>query len=210
MKELNKNVWRPRTVLAFSAHADDVELGAGGAIHKWTSQGTKVVSFIFSTCQPMDIRLPEIKEASHILGIEQDDVTVLSYPNRVFPHFRQEILQNMIDLKTAIQPDVVLVPTTTDIHQDHEVIVAEATRAFKHTTILGYEVPWNMIQTSLQVTVLLSEADVKAKQKAVLAHKSQEARPYIDKDFIRSLAVVRGKTSGGEFGESYEVIRWIM
>ena len=34
-------------------------------------------------------------------------------------------------------------PTLKDIHQDHETISKEGLRAFKNTTILGYELIWN-------------------------------------------------------------------
>lgn len=210
MNQLNNNVWTPKTILAISAHADDIELGAGGAIHKWTHAGARVFSFIFSTLKQRELRLPEIMDASRKLGIREDDVTILDYPNRVFPKFRQDILQNMVDLSNEIKPDIVLVPMTTDRHQDHEVITDEATRAYKKTILLGYESPWNMTQSSLQLTVLLSRDDVEAKQKAAISHKTEEYRPYINKEFIVSLACVRGKTAGGDYGESYEVIRWIM
>ena len=34
-------------------------------------------------------------------------------------------------------------PSLGDIHQDHETIAREGSRAFKRTTLLGYEIPWN-------------------------------------------------------------------
>ena len=49
----------------------------------------------------------------------------------------------MITLKRELQPDLVVTPTTDDIHQDHSVVSIESKQAFKATSILGYEVPWN-------------------------------------------------------------------
>lgn len=209
MKSLNDKSWIPKTVLALSAHADDIELGAGGTIHKWTCLGARVYSFIFSTLKNKEVRLPEIAKASQILGIAIVDVVIQDYPNRRFPEFRQDILQNMVELQ-SLKPDIVLVPTTTDRHQDHEVVVAEAIRAFKKTTIIGYEAVWNMTQSNLPLTVGLSSRDIDAKLSSVAAHKSEDYRPYMNPDFIKSLAMVRGLASGFSFGESYEVIRWIM
>ncbi|MCJ7829009.1 MAG: PIG-L family deacetylase, partial [Dehalococcoidia bacterium] len=86
----------------------------------------------------------------------------------------------------------------------------EAIRAFKKTTIIGYEAVWNMTQSNLPLTVGLSSRDIDAKLSSVAAHKSEDYRPYMNPDFIKSLAMVRGLASGFSFGESYEVIRWIM
>lgn len=205
----NKN-WTPKVVLAISPHADDIELGAGGAIHKWISNGTRVVSVVFSTGKQYDIRLPEIVKAGRLLKIQDGDMIVWDYSTRIFPLSRQQILNNLIELRKNIEPDLVLVPTTTDRHQDHEVITAEAIRAFKKTSLLGYEVPWNMTQASLPMTVILSDRDIEAKQRAVAAHKTEQSRPYISKMFVISLARVRGLAVGQEYGESYEVIRWVM
>lgn len=201
--------WIPSSVLAISPHADDIELGAGGTIHRWTSNGARVFLFIFSTLKNKVHRMPEIIEAAKCIGIDREDLTVLDYPNRRFPEFRQDILQNMIDL-SPLEPDVVLVPTTTDHHQDHEVIVAEAVRAYKNTTILGYEALWNMTQANLPVTIKLDKIDLEAKHDAVAAHVSEEHRPYTNPSFIESLARVRGLAAGFEYGESFEVLRWVM
>jgi LmbE family N-acetylglucosaminyl deacetylase len=166
--------------------------------------------FVFSTLEQMEIRRDEAIEAAKILGIEKENVTILDYPNRRFDEFRQGILQNLVDLEKEIKPDLVLVPCRTDRHQDHEVVTAEAIRAFKKTTILGYEAPWNMTESSLPVTVLLSAANIRAKESAVVAHKTQQHRPYTNKKFIWSLAEVRGLVAGGKYGESMEAIRWIL
>ena len=46
-------------------------------------------------------------------------------------------------LRAEWQPDVVFQPPHHDVHQDHQTIAQEGLRAFKRTTILGYEIPWN-------------------------------------------------------------------
>ena len=48
-------------------------------------------------------------------------------------------------------------PTIGDIHQDHHTIAAEGLRAFKRTTILGYEIPWNQFRFAKQAYVVLEE-----------------------------------------------------
>ena len=58
-------------------------------------------------------------------------------------------------------------PTLGDIHQDHHTIAAEGLRAFKRTTILGYEIPWNQFRFAKQAYVVLEERHLDAKVRAL-------------------------------------------
>ena len=82
---------------------------------------------------------------------------------------RTDILQLFFDLNTRLNPDLVLIPNSHDLHQSHEVVFAEARRAFKYGTILGYELPWNNMEFSMDVFVTLREEDVAAKVAAINA-----------------------------------------
>src|SRR5690606_30885039 len=92
---------------------------------------------------PRDILRKEVRAATNKLGIESSDCIVLQYEVRRFPENRQAILDDMIRLNKEYHPDIVLLPSIHDTHQDHAVIANEGFRAFKRTTMLGYEVPWN-------------------------------------------------------------------
>ncbi|HRH91229.1 MAG TPA: PIG-L family deacetylase, partial [Agitococcus sp.] len=106
--------------------------------------------------------------------------------------------------------DLVLMPSLKDIHQDHATIAQEGLRAFKGTTILGYELIWNNLSFDTTCFVKLEERHLHAKCSALLEYKSQSGRDYISKDFIFSLAHVRGVQIGAKYAESFEVIRWVM
>jgi LmbE family N-acetylglucosaminyl deacetylase len=45
-----------------------------------------------------------------------------------------------LELRKKYQPEIVFVNTPKDIHQDHQTLTEEATRAFRGTTVLGYDV----------------------------------------------------------------------
>ena len=49
----------------------------------------------------------------------------------------------LIQLRNDIQPDLVVIPCSQDVHQDHQTIHNEAVRAFRHISIIGYELIWN-------------------------------------------------------------------
>jgi len=190
-----------------SPHADDMELGAGGTIKKWIEDGITCHSIVFSTLNQFVLRQGEIVVASKFLGILPENTIIYDYENRHFPEHRQDILQNLIDFE--IKPDIVLVPTTFDEHQDHQVVCAEVKRAFKKSTILGYEDPWNSTNFNLSMIVKLKKHHIEAKIKAAMSHESQQYRPYMNEDFINGLAAVRGAIIGVPFAEAFEVIKWV-
>jgi LmbE family N-acetylglucosaminyl deacetylase len=101
-------------------------------------------------------------------------------------------------------------PNCNDIHQDHQTIYAEGLRAFKQTTILGYELPWNNLTFTTNTFIKLSEENVKTKIAALKEYKSQSSRTYLNDDFIHSLAKTRGVQIGSEYAEAFELIRWII
>lgn len=191
-------------VLALSPHTDDIEFACGGSIHRWVKEGAKVYGISFS-CGSADKK--EFEKAGRYLKI---DSRLYDYPVRDFPAHRQRILDELIRLEREIAPDVVLIPSSTDTHQDHQVIREEGFRAFKRHSLLGYEMPQNNLSFSTNLFVRLDRDDIKAKVKALSCYKSQAKRPYISKEFIEGLARVRGMQAGCEFAESYEVMRWML
>ena len=48
-------------------------------------------------------------------------------------------------------------PALVDLHQDHKTVAEEGLRAFKRTTVLAYEIPWNNLNFSHQAYMRLEE-----------------------------------------------------
>jgi LmbE family N-acetylglucosaminyl deacetylase len=119
-------------------------------------------------------------------------------------------LEDIIKLRNKYQPQKVFVPSPFDIHQDHQVISEEGLRAFKTTTVLGYEMPWNNISFNSRAFMKLEESHIEKKIQALMEYKSQQSKDYVNREFIYSLARVRGVQIGYKFAESFEVIRSIL
>lgn len=205
-----------KNVLVLAPHTDDGEFGCGGTIAKLIREGANVHYIAFSACEqsvlpqfPPDILIKELKEATNVLGIERNNLHLLKYEVRTFNYKRQDILDDLIKFKKQINPDLVLMPSLEDVHQDHSTIANEALRAFKFTNILCYEMPWNNFNFSTTCFFSLSEEDLKLKIEALKKYKSQSHRSYANEEFIKSLAVTRGVQIGGMYAEVFEVIRLI-
>ncbi len=201
-------------VLVLAPHTDDGELGCGATIAKLLEQGSKVFYAAFSTADesvpahfPKDQLEKEVREATQILGIPSENLLVFNYQVRKLNYVRQEILEELIRLRPIINPDLVFMPASNDIHQDHRTVYEEGLRAFKHCSLLGYELLWNNLTFLANSFVGLEERHIQLKINALAAYKTQEGRPYMSPAFIRSLAIVRGVQSGKPLAEAFESIR---
>jgi LmbE family N-acetylglucosaminyl deacetylase len=116
----------------------------------------------------------------------------------------------MIRLKNKLKPNLVFLPCSFDIHQDHKTIYEEGLRAFKYSSILGYEIPWNNLFFETKSFVYLEQRHVDKKIDALKCYKSQANRSYANPEFIKSMAKARGTQIGVKYAESFEVIRWII
>lgn len=204
-------------VLVLAPHTDDGEIGCGGSMARFVEQGKDLYCIAFSAARtsvrpefPEDILETEFKAATSTLGVPSSNIRIYDFPVRHFPEHRQEILQTLIDLKQAIRPDLVMMPSLHDIHQDHQVIAAEGLRAFKRHTLLGYEMPWNNIVFETRCFIPLEKAHVARKIEALHCYESQAHRSYLSDEFLWSMALTRGTQIEGGYAEAFEVVRWVM
>ncbi len=204
-------------ILILAPHTDDGELGCGATINRMAAEGKQIHYAAFSLCEtslpanlPSDTLEKECSEATSILGIDPGRLYFFNFPVRQFPAYRQDILDEMVKLNRNIKPDLVLTPSANDRHQDHEVIHQEARRAFKRCSLAGYELPWNHDQFRTDLFIRTSEEQIENKIRALVSYRSQSFRDYMQPEFIRSLASVRGLQANTRFAEAFEIYNWII
>lgn len=205
-----------KRILVLAPHTDDGELGCGGTIDRCIAEGDEVYYVAFSTCKdsvsdgfPEDILEIELRKAMNVLKVIERNIYIFDYKTRRFSEQRQNILDDMISLGRKINPDLVFAPSLHDIHQDHHVIAKEAMRAFKKTTLLGYEEPWNNYEFNNQAYFILSEENILKKVEAIRCYKTQENRPYANNMFIMGQAKMHGIQIGADYAEVFEVMRLV-
>jgi len=108
---------RPQRVLILAPHTDDGEFGCGGTISKFIEKGFDVYYAAFSACQqsvlkefPSDILITEVKAATEVLGIKKENLILFNYDVRTFNYRRQDILDDLIKLRTDINPNLIFIP----------------------------------------------------------------------------------------------------
>jgi len=208
---------KSKNILVLAPHTDDGELGCGASISKYVEEGNNVFYAAFSTAKeslpegtPDDQLEKEVREATLRLGIPKENLIIYGFTVRKLNYSRQELLEELVKLKRDIAPDLVLMPTPNDLHQDHYTVAMEGLRAFKQNSILAYELPWNNITFNTQAFIRLDKHHIEKKVYALDAYNSQKKRSYLNSEFIFSLAKTRGVQINAEYAEAFEVIRWII
>jgi LmbE family N-acetylglucosaminyl deacetylase len=201
-------------VLVLAPHTDDGEFGCGGTMARLVESGADVRYVAFSIATRSlpegfapDTLAREVREATAELGIAEANLMVHDFDVRTFPERRQDILEVLVALWEEWKPDAVFQPSLHDIHQDHQVIAAESLRAFKRTTILGYEIPWNNFDFAYQAYVSLDRSHLERKVAALEKYASQKHRRYSDREYIWNVARTHGINVNREYAEVFEVYR---
>ena len=213
MTELIRTI---KKALVLGPHPDDVEFGCIGTLLKLIEKGVEVHYAVFSMCEksvpkglPPDVIKKELLQVVKELKLPKKNLHLFNYEVRRFPQFRQEISEDLVALNKKINPDLVFLPSSSDIHQDHQTIHMEGKRAFKFNMILGYELPWNNFNFQTDYYTLLDEEKVNEKVRIIGLYASQKSRSYNDEDFLKSLLRIRGTQVKAKYAEAFEVIRLI-
>jgi LmbE family N-acetylglucosaminyl deacetylase len=203
-----------RRALVLAPHTDDGEFGCGGTMARLVEAGADVRYVAFSIATRSlpegfapDTLAREVRAATAELGIPAGNLTVHDFDVRTFPEHRQAILELLIEIWNDWQPDAVFQPSLHDVHQDHQTIAQEGLRAFKRTTILGYEIPWNNFDFSYQAYIALEKPHVERKVAALAKYASQQHRRYANADYVWNVARMHGTNVNREYAEVFQVYR---
>ncbi|MDD5368920.1 MAG: PIG-L family deacetylase [Anaerolineaceae bacterium] len=196
-------------VCFIGAHPDDIELGCGALIAH-VSARAEVVCVTLSDNQknPALYNLVNEHRASmDILGVRPENVLVHSFETRRFPHARQEILEYLIDLNNTYHPEVVFVHTKADIHQDHATVMEESLRAFRGTTVLGFDVLRSSYGFFPNFLVEVGEDDVEKKITALAEYKTYQDKYYFKPEITRSTLIRHGALAERPYAEGFDILR---
>lgn len=207
-----------KKILILAPHTDDGEFGCGATISRFIKEGKEIFYIAFSAPKinregfKEDQLKIELMNACEIWGLDKKNVYILDYPVRNFNSYRQKILDQIIKFRDKIKPDMVFTPSEYDVHQDHKVIYNESIRAFKSddVCILGYEMPWNNLKMRNNFFINITKKDIDKKLEVLKEYKSQMHRKYLNDEFLRGLAKVRGVQSGSEYAENFQIIKWVI
>jgi N-acetylglucosamine malate deacetylase 1 len=200
-----------RKVCFIGAHPDDIELGCGALIAHIAAQ-TEIKCVTLSDNQKNPALTKVVSEhytSMQTLGVPREQVIVGTFETRRFPESRQAILEYLIELNRTFHPEIVFVHTKADIHQDHATVMEESLRAFRGTTVLGYDVIRSSYGFFPNFLVEVTQEDVKKKIDALAQYHTYESKYYFDPEITRATLIRHGALAERKYAEGFDILRVI-
>ena len=187
-----------RPVVALGAHADDIEIGAGGTLLQ-LSQDHPESRFVFAVAAADAERSGEaLASARDLLG-DRAVVQVGGFEDGLLPYTDPLGVKNWLrSVVESIRPALVLSPWTGDEHQDHRFVGQLAWQIFRGSTILEYEIPkWESEPFAPNLLMPLSDETTQAKlDHLAKSFPSQHGKPWYDISLFSATLRVRGVHHG--------------
>lgn len=124
-------------VVIIAPHMDDEILACGGTIAQlpdknfvyciYATDGSQSPVPVYSWQGKVTVDLPSIRKqeaqnAMGVLGVPEDNLFFLDFPDRKLKHYRSELSQKLKECIEEINPSLVLIPFCYDRHPDHLVV----------------------------------------------------------------------------------------
>ena len=192
------------------AHADDVELGAGGTCAHLTRLGFDVHVLIMSdeVCPAIAaLRRREAKAAGAELGVTSSKIHFLGLTDGAITCDRQAVgALRHLAATAGLNPIAVFTHSDADSHQDHIAATRIVKAAFRKTAFFKYQIR-NSVVTSGFAPVIHCAVDgtYDAKLRALEQHQSQLTAGRLPLDDVVRFDERAGVTSSGRFGEAFEL-----
>jgi len=204
-------------VLILSPHPDDEALGCGGTVARLADDSREVIVVTLTdrdANQPLldDIASESENALEQLVGAARVKSGQCALIHLAFPLFemrtvRQHVLTTFERLRRELKPDAVFAPALGDLHQDHQVCMEEAARAFKGVTLLGYHILRSNPEFAPAVYVGITEEQLERKTAAVQCYSTQREKEYCKPWTLRAQAAFRGAQCGLPLAEAFSV-RW--
>jgi LmbE family N-acetylglucosaminyl deacetylase len=194
-----------RQVLCLGAHADDIEIGCGGAVLRLVSLYPDA-DFHWVVFSATGVRRQEAESSAgrFLRDAGSKTIEVRSFRDGFFPYEGADIKGVFEDLKKRVDPDMIFTHYGRDLHQDHRLLSELTWNTFRDHMILEYEIPkYDGGLGSPNFFVPLTEEERRWKIDLLLAEfPSQAAKPWFDEATFDALLRLRGVESNSPSGYS--------
>ena len=187
-----------RTILCVGAHADDIEIGCGGAILKLL-QSNENVAVYWVVLSGSGDRKDEAKESANrfLSKARRSSVQIQKFPDTFFPYEGQEIKKFFNELRQQVSPDIIFTHRLEDRHQDHRLVSELTWNSFRDHLIMEYEIPkYEGDLGTPNIYVPLAESICQKKINIIVeSFETQESRPWFSPETFWAMLRIRGVES---------------
>jgi len=190
--------------LAVGAHADDIEIGAGGTLMRLLDERPGLsVDFVVLTGDQE--RRAEAEVSARALAgdrLGSIGIRLLGLRDGHLPAAGSAPKEEVERLKAGGPYDIVLCPSLGDAHQDHRLVAQLVWQTFRATVVLEYEIPkYEGISEQPNLFVVLDRDECDRKIDHLLrSFPSQRDRAWFDEETFRALLRLRGVESASPTG----------
>ncbi len=200
-----------KRICFIGAHPDDIELGAGALIAHIQPMAEILCITLSDNKKNPDLQhvAEEHLKSMAILGVPAGNVIIKDFITRRFPESRQDILEYLISMNKTFQPEIVFTHTRADIHQDHATVTEEVLRAFRGTSVFGFDVLRSSYGFFPNFLVGVTEEDVEKKIRALAEYHTYQTKYYFDPSITRATMIRHGALAERPFAEGFDTLRII-
>jgi LmbE family N-acetylglucosaminyl deacetylase len=191
------------TILAIGAHADDIEIGAGGLL-LGLAQSHLRVCYVVLTGTPERHQEARTAAASFLPGATLT-TELFDLPEGRLPAAWGSVKEILEDVTRSFSPDLILAPSPYDAHQDHRTIGELIPTVFRDHLYLAYEIPKWDGDLGRPGMYFPLPAEI-AQRKVELLHKcfpSQHGHHWWDDELFLGLARLRGVECHARYAEAF-------
>jgi LmbE family N-acetylglucosaminyl deacetylase len=204
-------LFKSKRVFFIGAHPDDIEIGCGALIAN-IQKTTEVFCITLSDNQKNPLHkniVREHNESMRILGVDEEHRFLESFETRRFKHSRQDILEYLFSMSRKYQPDMVFVHSNADLHQDHDTVTQESLRAFRGTSLFGYDVIRSSYGFFPTFLIEVNDSDVVKKIDALAAYQTYKDKYYFAPELTRAIMIRNGAIAEKKYAEGFDILRII-
>lgn len=208
------------TIIACASHGDDLEIGMGGTLAKYSKEGKRIIAVIFSYGEMsspwlrkdllIKERVRETKKIGKFIGCSETIFLGLRDRNLGDDIKKYNIKKKLINIIKKYKPSKVFTHSDSDAHQDHREVsnlVRECLGEINKSISLFFFEVWNVVdKTHLRLYEDVSETFSK-KIEAMKLFKSQRAWVFVLLIPVWVRAKMIGILNGYKYGERFYKIK---
>ena len=203
---LGRDAATPLRLVCLGAHADDVEIGAGGTVLRLIAERPHVHVRWIVLSGGGTPREPEAQQSATAFldGAAKSDVRVEALRDGLFD--LEALRAALRDVRDAGPADLVLTHRLGDAHQDHRATAEATWQTFRGARIAAYEIPkWDGDLGQPNAYVTLPDDTATHKLDLLARHfPSQAGKPWYDAETFRGLMRLRGVEAAARWAEAFE------
>ena len=201
-------------MLALGSHSDDIEIGCGATILSLTEAHPEVqVTWVVLSAEGQ--RADEARASAEAFlraAGDRSDVMVYGFRDGYFPYVGGEVKDVFEDLKSRLEPDLILTHSRHDLHQDHRLVCELTWNTWRDHLVFEYEIPkyeGDLGRPNCYVPVPPELAERKLKT-LFEVYASQGGKPWFDAEALRGLLRLRGVECRATYAEAFHARKLVL